>query len=154
MRGYRWRRRFLFALAFGLTVLVCWLAVTDNPRVWPARNTVQYHLVRRWDALVGARSGPPITLRGTVQTADGAPISQAWVLVAGQDGTPYSAETDAAGAFTIRNVPAGAYVPIAGASGYTDRAFRRFGLFRFRLDQCSRMLPRLAHRRLPGHSGS
>ena len=143
-RDGRWRRRLLFALAVGLTALVCWLALTDNPRVWPVRNTVQYHLVRRWDALVGARRGAPITLRGMVQTTDGAPIPQAWVLVAGQDGTPYSTETDAVGAFTIQDVPAGAYVPIAGASGYADRAFRRFGLFRFRLNGQSMLDLRLA----------
>lgn len=143
-RGYRWRRQLVFAVVVGLTALACWLAVTDNPSVWPARNTVQYHLMRRWDALVGARRGAPITVRGMVHTGAGAPIPQAQVLVATQDGTPYSAETDATGAFVMEDVPAGAYVPIAGASSYTDRAFRRFGMFRFRLDGQTMLDLRLA----------
>jgi dipeptidyl aminopeptidase/acylaminoacyl peptidase len=52
------------------------------------------------------------------------------VLVAAIDGTPWSAESDATGAYRIAGVPPGRYAPVAGARGFEDTAIRRAGLFR------------------------
>src|SRR5688572_13847187 len=77
------RARLLIALGLCLAAFGLWLAFTDHPRVWPVRNTLQYHLVERLDSLAPRSPGAAVTLRGTVQTVDGEPIPHARVLLAG-----------------------------------------------------------------------
>ena len=110
-------------------VAIAYLVTTDRPRIWPYRTTLQYHLVRRWESIapstVERGTG---TLRGTVRDNGGKPIPFARVLVAERDGTPHVAESDAAGRYRIEAVPAGSYVPVAGARGFENAAVRRGGL--------------------------
>jgi acetyl esterase/lipase len=51
---------------------------------------------------------------------NGEAIAGATVLVATRIGTPYATQTDAAGEFTLTDVPAGQYVPAAVAPGYEE----------------------------------
>lgn len=124
------RRQILIACAAALFGIVIFLATTDDAHVWPYRNTLQYKLVRRWPALVGPVWSGTGTIAGTVRDMSGNVVPFARVLVAQRDGTPWSAEADAAGRYRIVNVPAGRYVPVAGAAGHDDVAVRRAGLFR------------------------
>ena len=112
-----------------LALVLVYLATTNNNNVWPYRNTLQYYVVDWWSSLVGMREGAPGTLAGTVRDAGGAPVAGARVLVAGADGTPYGAEADARGRYSI-DAPAGRYVPMAGAPGFANTAVRRWGIGR------------------------
>ncbi|MDQ3699796.1 MAG: hypothetical protein M3442_02630, partial [Chloroflexota bacterium] len=82
----------------GVAVLlgVLWLAVTDDVRVWPARNTLQYHAVTWWWARTGGPAGDVGgvgggTLRGVVRDAQGVPLFGGRILVTRWDGTTYQA---------------------------------------------------------------
>lgn len=123
----------MLSVGLFVAVVLLWLGTTNRAEVWPVRNTLQYHVFQRLDRWFGPTPGPKITVRGTVRDAAGAPLANARVLVAGHEGTPYSAESDAQGQFAIANVPAGAYVPVAGAQGYANTALRDVGLMRRRL---------------------
>jgi pimeloyl-ACP methyl ester carboxylesterase len=117
-------RRIAGLAAILLPITLAYLGTTDNIRVWPYRNTLHYHVARWWSSLVPSQPGGTGTLAGTVQDRQGKPIGAARVLIAQLDGTPWSAETDSAGRFSIA-APAGRYVPIAGAAGYASAAVRR-----------------------------
>lgn len=103
----------IFALA------LAWLAITDNPTVWPIRHTLQYRALTWWWERTGFPTpGAPGGLRGVVRDVQGRPIAKAWVLTAQWDGTTYSATSEADGSYTISDIPAGRYRPVAGAPGY------------------------------------
>jgi hypothetical protein len=110
-----------------------WLTLTDDVRVWPLRNTLEYRLWRGWAglsarltavlpaAVQGERPpGPPGRVRGTVRDPQGRPLEGARVLVTLPDGTAFDAGSGAGGAYVIEGVPAGDYLPVAGAPGYAD----------------------------------
>jgi pimeloyl-ACP methyl ester carboxylesterase len=102
-----------------LAIVLIWLITTDSTAVWPIRNTLQYHLLTWWWGQVGyPEEHAPGVLRGTVRNRRGEPIAQAWVLVSRWDGTTYAARSGADGSFIIEGVPAGSYLPVAGAPGY------------------------------------
>lgn len=111
----------------GVAVLlgVLWLAVTDDARVWPARNTLQYHAVTWWWARTGGPAGVVGgvgggTLRGVVRDAQGVPLSGGRILVTRWDGTTYQASSGGDGGYAIAGVPEGRYLAVAGAAGYGD----------------------------------
>ncbi|HZG65761.1 MAG TPA: carboxypeptidase-like regulatory domain-containing protein, partial [Herpetosiphonaceae bacterium] len=114
----RFRRRWWQALLLLLGALVAWLLVTDNSRIWPYRNTIQYYVFRASQRFI--RSDPTAAgiLVGSVEDTSGTPIPDARVLVSAWDGTTWSGTTDASGRFRITNVPAGSHVVVAGAAGY------------------------------------
>jgi pimeloyl-ACP methyl ester carboxylesterase len=98
-----------------------WLATTDNPSVWPIRNTLQYRALTWWWQQVGyPKAGEPGILRGMVRDEQSQPIAGAGVLVSRWDGTTYSTYSEADGSYAISNVPADSYRPIAGAPGYDN----------------------------------
>ena len=120
------KKWWLFVIGGGLLVGLLWLAFTNNPAVWPIRNTLQYHaLIWWWDQVGRPQSGPPGTLSGVIRTNQGAPISGARMLVSEWDGTTHTARSDEAGRFGIENIPAGTYRPVAGAPGYANVQVRR-----------------------------
>ncbi len=112
-------------------VLLAGLLWTDDDRIWPYRNTLQYHLLRAWPALVPSdgveRTGAIV---GTVRDPQGQPVAYARVLVAEPDGTPWAAEADEAGHYRIADVPSGRYVVVAAAQGFENLAVRRLGMLR------------------------
>lgn len=109
------------AVAVILVITLLWLATTDNLSVWPIRNTLQYRALTWWWERTGfPNPGVPGTLRGMVRDSQGQPVAGAWVLAAWWDGTTYSARSEADGSFTIPDLPAGQYRPVAGAPGYED----------------------------------
>ncbi len=122
-------RRIAGLVVVFVMITLAYLATTDNINVWPYRNTLQYHVVGWWSSLLPHRSGGMGTLAGTVRDPQGAPITFAEVLVAQSDGTPWSTETNSTGQFSLA-VPAGSYVPVAGAPGYANVAVRRWGWLR------------------------
>lgn len=122
--GRAWRRPLARGgglLVLFLLVAAVWLATTDDSRVWPARNTLQYRLSTWWwTHTAPPERGATGSLRGTVHDRRGAPIAQATVLVSRWDGTTYSARSGGDGSYAIAGIPAGRYAPAAGAPGYGD----------------------------------
>lgn len=105
-------------------VSVTWLTTTDNINIWPARNTLQYKILRAWWGLAGEPAlNQTGTLRGVARDLQNQPIAGAGVLAARWNGVTYSARTDAAGRYTIPNIPAATYRPVAGAPGYSQVNF-------------------------------
>ena len=86
-------------------------------------NVVGYYLAR-WlgtlDESPIAATTPTGALSGTVINPAGEPVQGATVLVATRIGTPFAAQTDAHGAYTIPRIPVGQYVPAAVAPGYDE----------------------------------
>jgi hypothetical protein len=96
-------------------------ATSNHPAIWPLRNTVAYRVTNWWHEQVGTT--PPAgegTLSGCVSSAAGEQVTAATVLVAERDGTTHTAATGADGCYTIADIPAGSYVPVAGAPGYAS----------------------------------
>lgn len=113
-----WKR-----LGRGLMILagafVLWAAVTENPVVWPIRNTVEYHLTRAWWKLAGEPSGSPVGgVTGTVVTPAGSAIANAIVILSEWDGRVHTALTDEQGKYRIAGIPLGFYRMAAIAPGY------------------------------------
>jgi dipeptidyl aminopeptidase/acylaminoacyl peptidase len=130
MRDRLHKRRLAAGIATGLifALTIIWLATTENEAIWPVRNTLQYHLWSWWTARLPATNrGTPGALTGAVRNQQSQPVAGAWVLVAGRDGTTYTARSDAAGHYTIAEIPPGDYDPIAAAPGYETTRFG--GLF-------------------------
>lgn len=114
----------VIAALFILAAALLWLATTDSLAIWPYRNTLQYHTLTWWWQRVGyPQSGVPGILRGVVRDTQGQPVAGAWVLVSWWDGTTYSTRSQADGSYTITDVPAGQYRPVASAPGYDDVQF-------------------------------
>lgn len=112
-------RRFWRGLGILLLALILWLAVTDNISIWPARNTVEYHIVRSWWNRVGEpqriKTG---SLAGHVTDAGNKPIAQAVVLIAEWDGSTHTSLTDEGGKYRIDGIPAGFYRVAVSAAGH------------------------------------
>jgi hypothetical protein len=105
------------------------LATTDDAAVWPVRNTLVYKLGRWWRAQVG-EAGPTALaeLYGCVRSDEGTVLPDATVLLSEHDGTIHQAAIGAGGCYRIAGIPAGLYVPIASAPGYTDGMIRPWRL--------------------------
>lgn len=111
--------RFLRWLGILLLALLLWLAVTDNIAVWPARNTVEYHVSRSWWNLVGEpQRNHTGSIVGRVADMMGKPIAQAVVLIAEWDGKTHSAITDEQGNYRIDDIPVGFYRVATSAPGF------------------------------------
>ena len=116
---------YLIALIL-LAAALFWFLTTDSVKVWPLRNTLQYHLSTNWWKLVGEpQSGATGTLRGNVQTEAGQPIGGAWALLSKWDGATYKTRSAGDGSYTISNIPAGRYTPVSAAPGYVKMAVDR-----------------------------
>ncbi|HEX2035007.1 MAG TPA: carboxypeptidase regulatory-like domain-containing protein [Chloroflexota bacterium] len=114
-------KRAIRAAGAVLVAALLWAALTDDVRVWPARNVAQYHVVKWWWSVAGTPAPPATgTLRGVVRDTKGDPIPGARALVTWWDGTAYDATSAADGSYVISPVPAGPYLPVAGAPGYAD----------------------------------
>src|SRR5687768_12780833 len=123
----RWsmRRRVLTALLLLLGAVAAWLLVTDDARIWPYRNALQYYLLRRWlPDVAAAPAGSAGVLAGTLRDQRAAPIPNGRVLISAWNGTTWSAETDTEGRYRIPDVPAGRHVAVAGAVGYENGTTR------------------------------
>jgi pimeloyl-ACP methyl ester carboxylesterase len=112
-------RRIWLILAAVLVLGMGYLLLTDNSRIVPYRNAVQYLLLRRLGAFEQVAEPQRGTLQGTVRTRGGQPITDATVLLPMIDGTVVSTETDGQGQYTLQ-APAGSYVPVAGAPSFDD----------------------------------
>jgi pimeloyl-ACP methyl ester carboxylesterase len=122
-------RRWPLLLLLAVVLALAFLATTDNPAIWPLRNTLSYRLTRWWEMRVGA-SQPAGTaeLGGCIRGDTGAPLAGAAVVLSERDGTLHQALADASGCYHVEGIPAGAYVPIASAPGYADAAIRPWRL--------------------------
>jgi acetyl esterase/lipase len=110
-----------FVSVTGLLCLVYWLLVTQNPNIWPVRNTLHYYTLKWWWEQTGYPApGQPGGLRGVVRNQQGQPVAGAWVLAARWNGETFSTRSDNAGHYHIDNLPADSYRPVAGAPGYDD----------------------------------
>ena len=87
----------------------------------PEANVAGYLLARRLGTLTPATGGARGAITGQL-LADGVPLAGATVIVAERTGAPHTAQTDAAGRYTIAGVPPGQYVPAAIAPGYDESA--------------------------------
>ncbi|MBP1765772.1 MAG: Dipeptidyl aminopeptidase/acylaminoacyl-peptidase-like [Firmicutes bacterium] len=99
--------------------LILWASITNNPTVWPIRNTLEYKATRLWWAVVGepdvSRSG---SVAGKVTTVSGQAVGNAVVLISEWDGRVRTAHTDASGQYRIAAAPMGFYRMAATAPGY------------------------------------
>lgn len=122
-------RRYVLLIVLLLVSVAGFLATTNHPAIWPARNLLLYHVTRWWEAHVGVGHPPGVAvLRGCVSNGTGEAVAGAIVLVAEGDGTTHTATTDTTGCYHITNIPANGYVPVATAAGYTNVAIRPWGL--------------------------
>ncbi|MGN6698209.1 MAG: carboxypeptidase regulatory-like domain-containing protein [Thermomicrobiales bacterium] len=123
-RGAAW-----LATALGLLAII-YGATTEDLEVVLLRNTVEHHATAFWRGYFGderATRHAPGAFAGMVRAADGRPLAGASVVVAGADGQPYSAVSDAAGRYQLAGMPAGNYLPLAVAPGYQQGAVRGLG---------------------------
>ena len=111
------------AVIAALVIVLAGLITSDHPRIWPYRHAAHYWLLKRTGAIQPPAAEPQGRLRGVVRSATGQPIAGATVLVAAGDGTPFAAESDAQGQYSL-SVPVGSYLPVAGAPGFEDLALR------------------------------
>src|SRR5262245_61870589 len=130
MRVFPRSRRAWLALAGLLLILtLIFLATSDNPSIWPVRNTLLYRATRWWQERAGPSQPAGLgALYGCVRGTARAPLPDATVLVAERDGTTHQARAGANGCYELAQLPAGRYVPIVSAPGYDDAAIRPWGL--------------------------
>lgn len=106
-------------LSIILGTIVLWAAVSDNPAVWPVRNTLEYHAARAWWNVAGE---PIVSKTGIVTgkiTADsGKAIENAVVLLSEWDGRVHATLTDAKGDYRIAGTPMGFYRLAVTAPGF------------------------------------
>ena len=99
--------------------MILWAAFSNNPAVWPVRNTVEYYVTRSWWNVVGepdvSRNG---SVSGKVTTISGRPVEKAVVLISEWDGRVHTAYTDVLGQYRILGVPMGFYRMAATAPGF------------------------------------
>ncbi|MGI8857092.1 MAG: prolyl oligopeptidase family serine peptidase [Thermomicrobiales bacterium] len=118
-RGTR-RFRVLFA-ALVVVIVVCLVASAEigpliaprNVLLYSAQHFVDGHLPHPTDHGHGA-------IAGWVTDGNGRAVGGATVMVSTKEGGVYRAESGADGMYTLADVPAGAYTPMAAKSGYTD----------------------------------
>jgi pimeloyl-ACP methyl ester carboxylesterase len=96
-----------------------YVTTTDNPRIVPYRNTVQYYVLNSLDMIHPPEDQSGGRLTGVVRSPWEQPIPHATVLLPAIDGTVFTAESDAAGRYAI-DAPVGRYVPVAGAPSFAD----------------------------------
>lgn len=118
------RRRVLLAVVVALVVGGVFLLTTDHATIWPYRNALSYLSLKQLGSLTLPADAPRGTLQGVVRSSGGQPVAGARVLVSAQDGTAFSAESDAEGRYRITDVPVGSYIPVAGAPGFADTSLR------------------------------
>jgi acetyl esterase/lipase len=110
-------------------VLGGYLAMSQNVRIWPVRNTLLYRLDGWWarqfgpDAPAGAGE-----IAGCVTAAQGGPIPGASVLVSEDDGTLHQATTGPDGCYRLGALPPDRYVPWVSAPGYGNAVVEPWGL--------------------------
>lgn len=118
-RGTR-RSRALFAALVGI-IAVCLVGSAEIGPLIAPRNVLLYSAQRFVD-----RHIPHPTTRGQgaivgrVTDGDGHPIAGAAVLASTREGSIYRATTDTDGGYTLADLPAGAYTPMAAKGGYAD----------------------------------
>jgi acetyl esterase/lipase len=125
------RRRWLVLVLLLLLVSGIYLATTNNPHIWPLRNIAAYRVAQWWEQRTPAQDHEPVgtgSLRGCVSDSTGAVVSGATVLVSEPDGTTHHDTTGADGCYSLDNLPAGRYVPVAGADGYASAMVRHWGM--------------------------
>lgn len=102
-----------------LGALVLWSGYTENPSVWPVRNTLEYHVTRTWWNAVGepdrSHTG---SVAGAVMSADGMPVPGAVVALSEWDGRSHFSKSDTYGRYEIKGVPNGFYRVAATAPGF------------------------------------
>ncbi len=121
----------LYWLLLVLVLLIgggVFFATSSHPNIWPLRNVLLYQ-VNAWREAQFGTPAPTGTgaLRGCVVSNTGEPLPGATVLVSEHDGVTHSAAADATGCYQIAGIPAGRYVPVAGAAGHPDTAVRSWG---------------------------
>jgi dipeptidyl aminopeptidase/acylaminoacyl peptidase len=104
------------------------LLTSSSVVLWPPRNIAAYGLHTALQARIGMLT-PAGTggLQGCVRGVDGEAVPGATVLVSERDGSTHTATSDASGCYRIAEVPAGRYVPVAGAAGYQNQAVYTWG---------------------------
>ncbi|HEY84466.1 MAG TPA: prolyl oligopeptidase family serine peptidase [Chloroflexi bacterium] len=126
MRKSIFKKHWLLITVIILTAALFWFLTTDNVKVWPLRNTLQYHLLTRWWGLAGEpQSGQTGVLSGNIHNEAKQPIAGAWVLLSRWDGKTYQTRSASDGSYTINGVPAGRYMPVFAAPGYAKMTVGR-----------------------------
>lgn len=118
------RRRVLLIVVAALALAASYLLTTDSITIWPYRNAAYYYAAKQLGALQPPANRARGALGGVVRSPSGQPIAGARVLLSADDGTAFSAESDAQGRYQIADAPAGSYTPVAGAPGYADTTLR------------------------------
>lgn len=129
-RAGRWLRRRWGRLALlALLALLMFLATSQNPAIWPVRNTLYYEINDLWAGppAAPARSGDS-ELRGCVTGGGGRPVSGAIAMVSEPYGLVHRARAGGDGCYRLRNLPAGRFVPMISAPGYEAAAIEPWGL--------------------------
>lgn len=102
-----------------ICTFILWAAVSDNPVVWPLRNTLEYRVTHAWWSAFGkpdtSKTG---ILVGKISTLTDQPVVSALVILSEWDGKVHAAKSDAEGYYQILNVPMGFYRIAATAPGY------------------------------------
>lgn len=112
-------RRFRGVTLISLLVVGGWLLYTNDVRVFPIRNTVQYYLLHQWWRIMGYPESNGVgTLSGILVDEAEQPIANAVILATRWDGTAFHTRTDALGNYTLADIPGGYYAVVAGAYGY------------------------------------
>jgi dienelactone hydrolase len=112
-------------ILLGVLVVVLVLGLVGSAEIGPiipARNLILYSAQHWWDEHVpwwpAARGRG--TILGVVMDTENAPVAGAVVMVSTAEGMAFRATTDAAGRYTLADVPVGSYTPMAAKSGYAD----------------------------------
>ncbi len=128
--AWRWHgaRVLLFATArslgwlllIGLALAVCYGATSEDLEAVLLRNTVERRVLDRWRVVPIGVAAPRATgsLSGTVRDVAGRPLEGANVVVAEASGRAFSATSDPDGRYTIPDIPAGNYLPLAIGMAY------------------------------------
>ena len=106
-------------LSIVLGAIVLWAAVSDNPAVWPVRNTLEYHVTRSWWNIAGEPyAGKTGDVAGKVAATSGRGVENAVVVLSEWDGRIHAAKTDTNGEYRISGAPVGFYRMAVTAPGY------------------------------------
>ncbi len=123
------RRYWLAGIVLCAVAALIFFLTTNHPAIWPLRNVLSYQATTWWHQHIAApRPAGIAELSGCIADPQRTPISGATILVAERDGTTHTATSDPTGCYRIGQIPAGRYVPVAGAFAYNDVAARAWGL--------------------------
>jgi pimeloyl-ACP methyl ester carboxylesterase len=112
-------RRFRGVTLISLLVVGGWLLYSNDVRIFPVRNTLQYHLLHQWWRVVGyPENNGAGTLAGFLFDEAEKPIANGVVLATRWDGTAFHTRTNADGNYALADIPGGYYAVVAGAYGY------------------------------------